>query len=123
MTFSSASAPSAAIITSQKGSRPLATRSRTMGLSSATSSLTVLPEAALISWNSGKVFRAATVIPALPASLLQQVNSGDLYTFIKGFTHVVDREGGTSNGNQRFHLHACLRCGRNPGNQFHPIFA
>src|SRR6266851_4513485 len=48
ITFSNASAPSAAITTSQKGSRDFETRSRISGLSSARSSLTVLPAAAVI---------------------------------------------------------------------------
>src|SRR5215831_9443631 len=122
-TLRRASAPSLATRTSQKGSSPLETRSRTMGLSSATSNLTDLPPAALMACCSESVARPHDGNRRSFRGFLQQADAGDFDSFIESLAHVVDREGSASNGNQCFHLHARLGGRRDPGTNVHSIFA
>ena len=60
---------------------------------------------------------------AFAARFFNEHDAGNLDGFIQGFAHVVNREGGGSYSDQRFHLHAGLR-GRGYGRlQFNAILA
>src|SRR5208283_968805 len=65
----------------------------------------------------------AEIVSALSPGLPQEIHVGNLDRFIQRFAHVVDRQGGTRGGHQRFHLHPGLRSRRHCGSYFHPIFA
>ena len=84
-----------------------------------------MPEAALIALRTLATLstEATVIVAALAAGLFQQVDVRNLHPFVEGFAHVVDREGGGSNGDQRFHLHASLRGRRDLETKFHPILA
>jgi hypothetical protein len=51
------------------------------------------------------------------------VNVGNLHRFVEGLAHIVNRKGGASGGDKRFHFNAGLRSSRHFGKYFYSIFA
>src|SRR5260221_14730261 len=63
------------------------------------------------------------VIAAFSTRFFQQVDVRDFNSLIECLAHVVNRESGTGDRDQRFHLHACLRRGGGPGLELYSMFA
>ena len=65
----------------------------------------------------------AVIIAALSARFLDEKEFTDFHSFVERFAHVVDRQGGSSSGNESFHFDAGLGSGGYLSANLHAIFA
>ncbi len=132
MTLRRASAPSSARTTSQTGSRAFSYEITDQGIIVGQQELDAFPRGQRSSRSSslerswlrqracGMERRKSPLLPPVFSTSTMAVIS---MAFIQGFAHVVNREGCGCNGDQRFHLHACLRGRRYGRLKFNAILA
>src|SRR2546422_6427377 len=104
--FSRASAASPAVEISASGVRACLSMPSTMGLSSTSSTLTLLGIKDLLALSLALVL--AAVVAALAARLSNQHQLADFDTLIERLAHVIDSQGCNTGGDQRFHFDAGL---------------
>src|SRR6266446_811553 len=102
--FSRASAASPAVEISASGVRACLSMPSTMGLSSTSSTLTLLGIKDLLALS----LVLAAVVAALAARLSNQHQLADFDTLIERLAHVIDSQGCNTGGDQRFHFDAGL---------------